>query len=69
LVKVENTAENLLTALTGVSLKAGKTTKKISILVGQLEKVFLSLIIIREEEAAIIPRVRYIICRLVILKV
>jgi hypothetical protein len=50
--------------LARVSLKAGKTTEKASILAGQLEKISLSLIITREKEAAIVLKVGYIICRL-----
>jgi hypothetical protein len=69
LAKAENTAKNLSTALTGMSIKAKKTTKKISILARQLKKVFLSLIIVKEKEAAIIPKVKYIIYRLITLRI
>jgi hypothetical protein len=65
LTEVENTAENLLTALAGVSLKAEKATERASILVEQLKKVFLSLVMAREEEAAIALKIGYIIYRLV----
>jgi hypothetical protein len=69
LAEVESTAKNLLIALAGVSLKAGETTEKVSILAGQLKEIFLFLVIIREEEIAMALRVRYIICRLVTPKV
>jgi hypothetical protein len=65
LAEVENTAENLLTALAGINIEAGKTTEKISILVGQLKKASLSLVIARKKEAIITLRVRYTIYRLV----
>ena len=63
------TAENLSTALAEVSLKAGKTIKRASILTGQLEEAFLSLIMVRKKEAAMASRIGCIICRLVTLKV
>jgi hypothetical protein len=34
LAEIESTAENLLTALTGISIEAGKAIKKASILIG-----------------------------------
>jgi hypothetical protein len=65
LAEAESTAKNLSIALAGISIKAGKATERVSILVGQLEKAFLSLVIARKEKAAITPKIRYIICRLV----
>jgi hypothetical protein len=65
LAEAENTAENLSTALAGMSIEAGKTTERASILAEQLKKVSLSLIMAREEEAAIAPRIRCTICRLI----
>jgi hypothetical protein len=50
--------------LAGISLKAGKTIKRVSILVRQLEEVSLFLIMAREEETAMAFQIRYIICRL-----
>jgi hypothetical protein len=50
LEKAENTAKNLLAALTGLSVEAGKTIKKASILAEQLKKVSLSLILLKKEE-------------------
>jgi hypothetical protein len=64
LAEAESTAENLSTALAGMSIKTEKTTKKVSILAGQLEKTSLSLVIIRKEEAVMILKIRYIIYRL-----
>jgi hypothetical protein len=64
LAEAESTAENLSTALIRMSLEAGKIIKRVSILAGQLEKVSLSLIIIRKEEAAMALRVGYTIYRL-----
>jgi hypothetical protein len=69
LAETESTVKNLSIALARVSIKAEKTIKRVSILAGQLEKVSLSLVIIREEEAVIVPRIGYTICRLVILRV
>jgi hypothetical protein len=69
LTKAEQTVENLSTALTGISLKAGKTIKRASILAKQLEKVFLSLIMAREEAAAMTPKIGCIICRLIISRI
>jgi hypothetical protein len=66
LAEAENTAENLSTALAGLSVEAGKATKKASILAGQLEKASLSLVIVREEEVIMTPKNEYIICYLVI---
>jgi hypothetical protein len=51
--------------LTGISLEAGETTERVSILAGQLKEVSLFLMIAREEEAVRVLKVRYIICRLV----
>jgi hypothetical protein len=59
----------LLTALVKMSLEARKTIERASILVKQLEKISLSLVMIREEETAIILKVGYIICRLMIPRV
>jgi hypothetical protein len=59
----------LSTVLTGISLKIGKITKRVLILAGQLKKIFLFLIIVREKKAIIILKVRCIICRLIIFKV
>jgi hypothetical protein len=69
LAETENTAENLSTALAGLSVEAEKTTKKASILAGQLEKVSLSLVIAREKEIIIILRNECTICRLVTLRI
>jgi hypothetical protein len=69
LVEAESTVENLSIALAGVSIEAGKTIERASILAGQLEKAFLFLVMVREEEAVIVLRVGYTICRLVILRV
>jgi hypothetical protein len=69
LAEAESTAENLSIALTGISIKIGKATEKASILTEQLKKISLSLIIAREEEAAIISKIRYIIYRLVTPKI
>jgi hypothetical protein len=69
LAKAESTTKNLSIALAKISIKAKKTTEKVSILTGQLKKVFLSLIIAREEKATITLKIRYIIYRLIILRV
>jgi uncharacterized coiled-coil protein SlyX len=53
LAEAENTAENLSTALAELSVKIGKTIKRVSILTGQLKKTSLSLVIAREKEAII----------------
>jgi hypothetical protein len=55
LEETENTAENLSAALAGLSVKAGKITERISILAGQLEKVSLSLILLKKKEITGIP--------------
>jgi hypothetical protein len=47
-----------------MNIKIGKMTEKASILAEQLKKISLSLIIVREEEAVMKLRVRYIIYRL-----
>ena len=65
MAETENTAENLSTALAGLSIKAEKTTERVSILAGQLKKVFLFLVMTREEEEIIALKNEYIICRLV----
>jgi hypothetical protein len=65
LAEAESTAENLSTALAGVSIEAGEATERASILAGQLEEASLSLVMAREEEAAMAPRVGCTICRLV----
>jgi hypothetical protein len=69
LAEAESTAENLSIALAGLSIEAGKAIKRVSILAGQLEEVFLFLMIVREEEAAIVLKVGCIICRLMIPRV
>jgi hypothetical protein len=69
LAEIEQTAENLSIALAGISLKARKATERVSILAGQLEKAFLSLVRAKKEEAAKISRIRYIIYRLIIPKI
>ena len=65
MAEAENTAENLSTVLAELSIKTEKEIERVSILAGQLKKIFLSLIIAREREVTIILRIRYIICRLV----
>jgi hypothetical protein len=69
LAEAESTAENLLTALAEMSLKAKKAIKRVSILAKQLKKISLSLVMIRKEEAAMVPKIGCIICRLVTSKV
>jgi hypothetical protein len=69
LAEAESTAENLSTILAGMSIEVKKTIKRVSILIGQLEKVSLFLIIIREKEAAMAPKIGYTICRLVISRI
>jgi hypothetical protein len=61
--------ENLSAALAELSIETGKATKKVSILAGQLEKAFLSLVMAREEETVMVLRVGYTIYRLMISKV
>ena len=56
MAEAENTAENLSTALAEISIKAGKAIKRASILAEQLEKTFLSLVIIREEKVIMAPK-------------
>jgi hypothetical protein len=51
--------------LIGISLEVGKATERVSILVRQLKKASLFLMIAREEEAIIAPKIRYTIYRLV----
>ena len=53
--KAENTAENLSAALAGLNVEAGKVIERAAILAGQLEKAFLSLILLKEEEVIGIP--------------
>jgi hypothetical protein len=65
LAEAKSTAKNLSTALAGVSIKIEKTTKKASILAGQLEKISLSLVITREKETAMVLKIEYTIYRLV----
>jgi hypothetical protein len=65
LAEAESTTENLSTALTGLSVETEEATEKASILAGQLEKTSLSLVIAREEEAAMVPRNECTICHLV----
>jgi hypothetical protein len=55
--------------LVGISLEAGKTIKKVSILVRQLEKTSLSLVMAKEKEAVMIPKIGYTIYRLIIPRV
>jgi hypothetical protein len=69
LAEAESTAKNLSTALAGVSIKTKKAIERVSILAGQLEKVFLFLMIVKEKEAVMALKVRYTICRLVISRV
>ena len=66
MAEIESTAENLSTALTGLSVEAGKATKRVSILAGQLEKASLFLIIAREKEAVMALKIECTICRLTI---
>jgi hypothetical protein len=68
LAEAENTTENLSITLTGLSVKVGKAIERVSILAGQLEKVSLSLVMIREEKTMIVLRNEYIICHLVTLR-
>jgi len=65
LAEIESTAENLLIALTGLSVEAGEITKKALILAGQLEEASLSLIMFKEKEAIMALKNEYIICRLI----
>jgi len=69
LTKAENTAKNLSTALTRISIKTRKAIKKVSILAGQLKKISLFLVIAREEEAIMALKNECTICRLIILKI
>jgi hypothetical protein len=68
LAKAKNTAENLSTALAGLNVETKKTTEKVSILAGQLEKISLSLVMAREKGITIAPKNEYIIYHLIILK-
>jgi hypothetical protein len=65
LAEAESTAENLSTALTGLSVEARKITKRASILAGQLKKASLFLIMVREKEAVIASKNEYTIYHLV----
>jgi hypothetical protein len=69
LAEAENTAENLSTALAGVSLETGKATERVSILAKQLEKASLFLIMARKKKAIMALRNKCIICRLTIPKI
>ena len=66
MAEAKNTAENLSTALAELSIEAEETTKRVSILAGQLKKASLSLIMAREKKIIIILKNEYTICRLVI---
>jgi hypothetical protein len=66
LAETENTAENLSTALAGLSVEAREATEKVSILAGQLEKVSLSLVMARKEKTTITPRNECTIYHLII---
>jgi hypothetical protein len=50
LEKAENTAENLSAVLAGLSVEVGEITEKASILAGQLKKISLSLILLKEKK-------------------
>jgi hypothetical protein len=50
LEEAENTVENLSAVLAGLNVEVGKIIKRASILAGQLKKVFLSLILLKEKE-------------------
>jgi hypothetical protein len=50
LEEAKNTAKNLSAALAGLNVETGKITERASILVGQLKKVSLSLILLKEKE-------------------
>jgi hypothetical protein len=69
LAKAEKTAGNLFIALAGISLETGKTIERASILTGQLEKVSLFLIIIREKKIIMALRNECTIFRLVTFRV
>ena len=69
MAEAESTAENLSIILAGLSVEAGEAIKRVSILAGQLEEISLFLIMAREKEAAIISKIRYIIYRLMTLRV
>jgi hypothetical protein len=69
LAKAENTAENLSTTLTGLSVETGKATERASILAEQLEKTSLSLIMAREEKAIKVSKNECTICYLITLKI
>jgi hypothetical protein len=65
LAEAESTAENLSTALAGLSVEVGEATERASILAGQLEEASLSLVMAREEETTVAPRNECTICHLV----
>jgi hypothetical protein len=67
LKETENTAKNLSAALAGLNVKAGEIIERVSILTGQLEKVSLSLILLKKKEVTRIPGNEYIIYRLIAL--
>ena len=67
MAEAENTVKNLSTALAGLNVETGKTIERASILAGQLEKVSLSLVMAREEEAIIVLKNEYTICYLITL--
>jgi hypothetical protein len=69
LEEAENTIENLLIVLIRLSVEAGEITERVSILVGQLKKVSLSLILSKKEEVTGIPDNEYIICRLIAFRI
>jgi hypothetical protein len=66
LEEAENTAKNLSAVLVGLSVEAGETIKRVSILTGQLEKASLFLILLREEKVTGIIGNEYIIYRLIV---
>ena len=65
MAEVENIAENLSIALTGLNVKTEEITEKTSILTGQLKKISLFLIITKKKEAVITLKNEYIIYRLI----
>ena len=65
MAEAESIAENLSTALAGLSVEVRKITERASILAGQLEKASLSLIMFREKDIIRASESEYIICRLI----
>jgi hypothetical protein len=65
LAEVESTAENLLTALAGISIKVGEAIKRALILARQLEEASLSLVIVGKKEVIIAFRNECTIYRLI----